>query len=152
MARSLPDLSRFELQCLRRLWKLGEAPVRKVQEEVPGGPGYSTYRKIFERLEEKGAVVRVRREGRAWIYRSAVSPSKMIRKEISRLINGLFDGRGGPLIAPLADMDAISLADLREIEATLRTRTSSRPGKKLPEVANPAPPDPPGRGKRRIAP
>jgi len=127
--RSLPELSRFELQCLRRLWSLGDATVRQVQADFPGGPGYSTFRKIFERLEAKGAVVRVRREGRAWIYRSAVSSSGMIRKEIRRLIDGLFDGRGAPLVAHLAHMEALSLEDLKAAEEALRpqdTRASGR--------------------------
>ena len=126
MTTRLPQLSRFELQCLRRLWSRGEASVRQIQADLPAGPGYSTFRKIFERLEAKGAVVRLRREGRAWIYRSAVSPSGMIRQEIRRLIDGLFDGRGGPLVAHLARMDALTLADLREIEQVLRPQAKER--------------------------
>jgi predicted transcriptional regulator len=120
MPQTLPELSRFELQCLRRLWSRKEASVREVQADFPEGPGYSTYRKIFERLEAKGAVVRVRREGRAWIYRSAVSPGRMIRREIRRLIDGLFDGRGAPLVSHLADMEALTLEELKEVEEVLR--------------------------------
>lgn len=127
MSRSLPDLSRFELQCLRRLWNRGEASIRQIQQDLPNGPGYSTFRKIFERLESKGAVVRVRLEGRAWIYRSAVAPAGMIRKEIRRLIDGLFDGRGGPLVAHLADMDALTLEDLRRCEDALRQGENGSP-------------------------
>jgi len=146
MARSLPQLSRFELQCLRRLWSRREATVRQIQQDLPGGPGYSTYRKIFERLEAKGAVERVRLEGRAWIYRSTVSPSGMIRREVRRLIDGLFDGRGGPLIAHLADMEAITLADLRACEETLR---AGGPGTGAPERQPRSPLDPAKRRRRR---
>jgi predicted transcriptional regulator len=116
---ALPELSRFELQCLRRLWKLEEASVRQVQMDFPEGPGYSTFRKIFERLEEKGAILRVRREGRAWVYRSAVPPMGMIRREVRRLLDGLFEGRSGALLAHLADMQELTLEDLREVEKTL---------------------------------
>jgi predicted transcriptional regulator len=119
MPRSLPELSRFELQCLRRLWAREEASVREVRDDLPSAPSYSTVRKIFERLEEKGAVERVRRDGRAWVYRSRVSPPDMIQKEIRRLVEALFDGSGAPLVAHLADMDAVSLEDLREIESRL---------------------------------
>jgi predicted transcriptional regulator len=119
MGDRVPELSRFELQCLRRLWTRGEASMRDIQADLPNAPSYSTVRKIFERLEEKGAVNRVRREGRAWIYRSTVPPKSMIRREVRRLIDGLFDGRGGPLVAHLAEMDAISLDDLRAIEERL---------------------------------
>lgn len=135
MARTLPELSRFELQCLRRLWSRRQASVRQIQQDLPGGPGYSTFRKIFERLEAKGAVVRVRRDGRAWIYRSTVSPSAMIRKEIRRLVDGLFDGRGGPLVAHLADMDTITLEDLRSCEEALRAGKPAGAEKKTPKRA-----------------
>ena len=119
MTRRLPELSRLELHCLRRLWSLGEASVRNVQESLDDEASYSTVRKIFERLEEKKAVERVRRDGAAWIYRSQVSAPDMIRKEIRRLVDVLFDGAGGPLVAHLADMDAISLDDLRAVESRL---------------------------------
>jgi BlaI family penicillinase repressor len=138
MSKSLPELSRFELQCLRRLWNKGEASVREIQAEFSTGPSYSTFRKIIERLEDKGAVVRVRQEGRAWIYRSAVSPSGMIRKEIRRLIDGLFDGKGAPLVAHLADMEALSLEDLREIEETLAAEDTAKGAESKPS-APPAP-------------
>ena len=119
MSPKLPELSRLEFQCLRALWSRGEASVREVQSGLEPSPSYSTIRKIFERLEEKGAVKRVRRDGRAWVYKSRVSASAMIRKEIRRLVEVLFDGAGAPLVAHLADMDAISLEDLRALEARL---------------------------------
>jgi len=118
----LPDLSRFELQCLRRLWSRGEATVRDIHEDLEDPPGYSTVRKIIERLEEKGAVVRARRDGKAWVYRSAVSPSSMIRKEIRAFLDNLFDGSAAPLVSHLAEMDEVSLDDLREIEKRLGGR------------------------------
>lgn len=128
MKRSLPDLSRFEMRVLRCLWSQGEATVREVREALPDAPGYSTVRKIFERLEEKGAVDRVRQDGNAWVYRSAVPAPAMIRKEIRRLLDTLFDGAGAPLVAHLADMDALSLKDLEDAES--RLRGSAQPGKR----------------------
>ena len=118
-ARKLPDLSRFELQCLRKLWSRGEASAREIHQDLVDPPSYSTVRKIIERLEEKGAVERVRRDGKNWIYRSAVSSSAMIRKEIRRFLDGLFDGAAAPLMAHLAEMDALSLGEVRELEKQL---------------------------------
>ena len=130
MTRDLPELSRFELQCLRRLWARREASVREIHQDLPGAPSYSTVRKILERLEAKGAVERVRLDGRAWVYRSTVTSSAMIRKEVRRLIDGLFDGRGDALVAHLADTNAISLEDLREIENQLRDDSGKSRGRK----------------------
>jgi len=129
MARKpLPDLSRFEFQCLRLVWDRGEASVREVHAALADPPSYSTVRKIIERLEEKGAVERVRRDGKAWVYRSTVSSAAMIRKEVRRLVDVLFDGAGAPLVAHLADMNAVTLADLKEIERRLAEDGEERAG------------------------
>lgn len=130
MSHSLPDLSRFELQCIRRLWERGEASVREVHAAIDNGPSYSTVRKIFERLEEKGAVERARKDGKAWVYRSSVKPAAMIRKEIRRLLDSLFDGSASPLVAHLAEMDKLSLDDLREIERQLGRAPGRRRSKR----------------------
>ncbi len=126
MGQRLPELSRFELEVLRRVWTRGEATAREIHADLASAPSYSTVRKIFERLEEKGAIRRVRRDGRAWVYRSAVSASAMIRKEIRRLLDGLFGGRAAPLVAHLAEMDELSLEEIREIEILLEGDRRSR--------------------------
>jgi BlaI family penicillinase repressor len=115
----LPDLSRFELQCLRKLWDRREATVREIRRELTDPPSYSTVRKIVDRLEEKGAVERARKEGKAWVYRPTVPQSAMLRKEIRRFLDTAFDGAAAPLVAQLARMDELTIEDLREIERTL---------------------------------
>ncbi|MCP4546462.1 MAG: BlaI/MecI/CopY family transcriptional regulator [bacterium] len=122
MKKNLPDLSRLEIQCLRRLWSRGEASVRNIHDDLPDPPTYSTVRKIFERLETKGAIERLRQEDNAWIYKSRVAPVAMIRKEISRLLDTLFDGSAQPLIGHLADMNALSIEDLEQLEEQLAER------------------------------
>jgi predicted transcriptional regulator len=119
----VPSLSRFELQVLRILGSRGESSVRDLHASLETAPSYSTVRKIVERLESKGAVVRVRRQGAAWIYRSAVRPSAMIRHEVRRLLDSLFDGSAMPLVSHLLETKEVSLEDLRELE---RARKRSR--------------------------
>lgn len=126
MKRKLPDLSRFELQCLRKLWSRKEATVREVHGDLPSAPSYSTVRKIFERLEEKGAVRRVRLDGKAWVYKPEVSASDIIRKEIRRFLDSLFDGAAPELVSHLADMKELSVEDLREIEEELERERGPR--------------------------
>jgi BlaI family penicillinase repressor len=127
MKRKLPDLSRFELQCLRKLWSRKEGTVREVHGDLPNAPSYSTVRKIFERLEEKGAVRRVRLDGKAWVYKPQVSASDIIRKEIRRLLDNLFDGAAPELVSHLADMKELSLEDIRLIEEGLGKERRNRP-------------------------
>jgi predicted transcriptional regulator len=123
---SLPSLSRFELQCLRKLWNRREATVREILGDLTDPPSYSTVRKIVERLEEKGAVERVRKEGKAWVYRSSVSPSAMLRKEIRRFLDIAFDGAAAPLVAQLARMEELTVEDLKDVEKALAKRDETK--------------------------
>lgn len=112
----LPDLSRFELQCLRKLWARGQATVGEIHADLTDPPSYSTVRKIVERLEQKGAIKRLGKQGKACVYAPAISKPAMLRKEIRRFLDVAFDGAAAPLLAQLADMKEVSLEDLREIE------------------------------------
>ena len=129
---ALPDLSRFEWQCLKLLWERREASVRQLHEDLGEEPSYSTVRKIVERLEDKGAVERVRLEGKAWVYRSAVPRARMVRREVRRFLESVFDGSAAPLVAHLADMDALSIEDLKALEGRLEPpqRKRRRGGRK----------------------
>lgn len=131
--RPLPSLSRFELQCLRKLWDCEEGTVRDIHRSLSDPPSYSTVRKIVERLEEKGAIERVRKDGKAWVYRSKVSPSAMLRKEIRRFLDVAFDGSAAPLVAQLARMQELTMEDLKDIEQVLAV--DDRGGREAPADA-----------------
>jgi BlaI family penicillinase repressor len=118
----LPDLSRFELQVLRRLWILGEATVGDLHDALDDPPSYSTVRKIVERLEDKGAVKRRTRKGRAVVYQPNVSRPAMMKKEVHRFLNALFDGSASSLVAQLAEMDELSLDDLKKLEEDIERK------------------------------
>jgi len=126
MPKSPPQLSRFELQVLRLLWTRGEAAVAQLHGDIPDAPSYSTIRKIVERLEQKGAIERVRVDGQAVIYRAALPRTAVIRHEIRRFLDVMFDGAAGPLVAHLADMDAVSLDDLKNLERQVAPKTKAR--------------------------
>ena len=122
----LPETSPLELQCLQLLSRRGEATVRELLSDVDDAPSYSTARKIVERLEEKGAVTRVRLDGKAWVYRCTVAPAALVRRELRRVLDALFDGAAGPLVAHLVDMDALTLEDVADAEARLKAQRGTR--------------------------
>ena len=126
MAAKLPDLSRFELQLLRRLWDRRRASARELHDALDDPPSYSTIRKIVERLEDKGAVERCGRDGKAWIYRPTVPRGAMMRKEVRRFLDSVFEGSAAPLVSHLADMKELSLDDLKELERRVTGRGRSR--------------------------
>jgi len=115
-------LTRFELEVMEPLWRLGRASVRELLEELPQRKqlAYTTVQTIVRRLEEKGAVRQVRKIGNAHIYEPMVTRQAAYRRLIHEFLD-LFGGSARPLMAFLAETGKLSLDDLRELERALAT-------------------------------
>lgn len=113
-------LTKFELEVMTALWELGPASVREVQEKLPEKkrPAYTTVQTIVYRLEEKGAVRRVKKIGNALIFEAAVTRNSAHRRLINELLD-LFGGSAQPLMAHLVETGKLSLEDVRELESDL---------------------------------
>ena len=101
---ALPRLTRLELQIMEALWSRGTASIREIQEAFPAAdrPAYTTIQTIVYRLEEKGAVRRVRKIGNAHIFEAMVSRQDARGRLIDDLLS-LFGGRTQPVMAHLAE-------------------------------------------------
>ena len=92
----------LELECLKTLWKIGEASVKDVREDLAASRGlaYTTVMTLLDRLTRKGAAAR-RKVGRQFLY-SAVLPREVVRRlAVKELVDGLFDGSEANLAAVL---------------------------------------------------
>src|SRR4051794_26993106 len=123
-----PKITRFELELLEQLWKLGPASVREVQEKLPEKkrPAYTTVQTIVYRLEEKGAVRRVKKIGNAHIFEAAVTRNSAHRRLINELLD-LFGGSARPLMAHLVETGKLSLDDVREVENDILKQQEEQP-------------------------
>ena len=115
-----PKVTRFELELLEQLWKLGTASVREIQEGLPekNRPAYTTVQTMIYRLEEKGAVRRVKKIGNAHIFEPVFTRKAVYRRLVDDLLD-LFGGTAAPLMSHLAESGKLSLADVREAERIL---------------------------------
>lgn len=113
-------LTRFELEVMDELWRLGKASVRELLEALPAGkqPAYTTVQTIVRRLEEKGAVRQVRKIGNAHIYEPVVTRKAAYRRLIDDFLD-LFGGSPAPLMAHLVETGRLSLGDLHRLERAL---------------------------------
>jgi BlaI family penicillinase repressor len=116
-------LTRYELELMEILWKLGRASVREVQERLPDDrrPAYTTVQTMIYRLEEKGAVKRTRKIGNAHVFEPAVT-RKAARKRVVEEVLSWFGGSARPLVAHLVEFGKLSLEDIREMEKELARR------------------------------
>jgi BlaI family transcriptional regulator, penicillinase repressor len=125
-------LSRFELEIMEILWRLGEASVREVQEAIQERrrPAYTTVQTIFARLEEKKAVRRTRKIGTALLFEPLIAREPVYRRLIDDFL-GLFGGSAQPLVARLLETGQLSLEDLKALEERHRTpREGAEPQEK----------------------
>ena len=115
-----PRVSRFELQLLEKLWTLGACSVREVQEALPekDRPAYTTVQTMIYRLEEKGAVRRVKKIGNAHLFEAVSTRQAVYRRLISDLLN-LFGGSAAPVMSHLIETGKLTLADVKQLEKTI---------------------------------
>jgi predicted transcriptional regulator len=91
-----------------------------VHEALPKAKrvAYTTVQTIVARLEEKGAVRRVKKIGNAFIFEPTVTRSAVHR----RLVDDFLELLGGarPLMAHLVETGKLSLEDVRQLEDSLQ--------------------------------
>ena len=110
-------LSQAELEVMEELWKHGRLAIREIQESFPEAdrPPYTSIQTIVYRLEEKGAVRRVRKIGNAHIFEAVVSRREVSGRFIDDLLS-LFGGRAQTVMAHLVESGKLTRADIRETE------------------------------------
>ena len=124
-------LTKFELEIMHALWELGSASVREIQEQLPEKkrPAYTTVQTIVRRLEEKGAVRKLKKIGNAFVFEPVVTRKAAHFRLINELLD-LFGGSARPLMAHLAEAGKLSLEDVREMENMLAQKDESATAKK----------------------
>src|ERR1700736_338504 len=125
-----PRLSRAETRILEQFWKLGTSSVREILESLPEEErvAYTTVQTFVYRLEQKGALRRVKRIGNAQLFEPAID-QKQFRNGLGRHLLDLFGGSPRLLVSNLLEAGTLTLKDLKLLQAALpRRRVRSRGG------------------------
>jgi BlaI family transcriptional regulator, penicillinase repressor len=117
-----PRLSKAETRLLEQYWKLGTASEREILESLPEDErvAYTTVQTLVYRLEEKGALRKVKKIGNAQLFQPAFDQSQYRR----RLVRGLLDLFGGSprlLVSDLLEDGAFTLRDLKALQSAARS-------------------------------
>ncbi|HLJ13876.1 MAG TPA: BlaI/MecI/CopY family transcriptional regulator [Bryobacteraceae bacterium] len=83
----------LELDCLRVLWRLGEARVRDVQTALFENRElkYTTVMTVLGRLTRRGAVSR-RKDGRSFVYAPELSEDALRKLAVQEVVDRYFGG------------------------------------------------------------
>ena len=126
-------LSKAEARILEQYWKLGIASVREILESLPEDErvAYTTVQTLVYRLEEKGALRKVKKIGNAQIFEPALDQSQY-RGRLVRDLLDLFGGSPRLLVSNLLENGALTLRDLKALQTATRSVKNghSRGGKR----------------------
>ena len=120
-------LSKAETRILEQFWKLGISSVREILESLPEDErvAYTTVQTLVYRLEEKGALRKVKRIGNAQLFEPAVNQSQY-RSRLVRDLLDLFGGSPRLLVSNLLENGALTLRDLKALQTAARGDKSTR--------------------------
>jgi BlaI family transcriptional regulator, penicillinase repressor len=102
-----------ELDVLKALWKLGEAPVRDVHQALcqEGECAFTTVQTLLRIMAGKGLVSQ-RAKGRTLYYKSRYTA----RQATSRFLHKVFDGSIDQLVLSMLQSEKTSAEELRQLE------------------------------------
>jgi len=122
-----PRLSKAETRILEQYWKLGTASVREVLESLPEDErvAYTTVQTLVYRLEEKGALRKVKKIGNAQLFQPAINKSQHRGRLVGDLLD-LFGGSSRLLVSNLLENGALTLRDLKALQSAARTHKNGR--------------------------
>ena len=121
------SLGERELDVMAILWADGSGTVGEVKRRLNAKLAYTTVLTILRNLEAK-RYVRHEEEGRAHRYFPRVAQGAAQRSALTRLIDTLFHGSPGALVAHLVDERELSPAELQKLAAQLEKRGGRRKG------------------------
>jgi BlaI family transcriptional regulator, penicillinase repressor len=122
-----PRLSKAETRILEQYWKLGTASVREILESLPEDErvAYTTVQTLIYRLEEKGALRKVKKIGNAQLFEPALNQNQYRSRLVSDLLD-LFGGSPRLLVSNLLENGTLSLRDLKELQRAAHGEKNSR--------------------------
>ena len=113
-----PRLSRAEARILEQYWRLGTCSVREILESLPEDEqvAYTTIQTLVYRLEQKGALRKVKKIGNAQLFEPAINQSEY-RSGLVRELLDLFGGSPRLLVSNLLETGTLTLRDLKTLQS-----------------------------------
>jgi len=114
-------ISEAEYAVMEALWQQSPLTAAEVSDKVADERGWSlaTVKTLLSRLLAKQAIEPAK-DGRRFLYAPRIEREAYVGAESRRFVSRLFGGRLSPLIAQLAEEEALDAEDVAEIEALLR--------------------------------
>ena len=122
------ELGKRERQIAEAVYRLKEASVAEVREQLADPPSYSAVRAMLGMLVRK-KILKQRRDGKRYLYRPATPVEKASRTALSSVMQTFFGGQPAQVMATLLDVsENLTVDDLDRmkqlIEQARKEKTS----------------------------
>jgi BlaI family penicillinase repressor len=116
-------LSGPQLDIMKVVWRLGEATVRDVYEDLRTRRpiAYTTVMTTMKTMEANGHLKK-RTEGRAFVYTATAPENRVLKRIVGDFIERVFNGSTEPLLVHLVEQKRLSEKDLERIQNMIREK------------------------------
>src|SRR5882724_10776957 len=106
-----------ERRILEQCWRLGTRSVREILDSLPEEErvAYTTVQTLVYRLEQKGALRKVKKIGNAQLFEPAIDRSEF-RSGLIKDFLALFGGSPRLLVSTLLETGTLTLKDLKALQ------------------------------------
>ena len=113
---SSTQLGRVQLLIMQVLWDVGRPTAREITDALNASEpiAHSTVQTLLRGLEEKGSVSH-KAEGRTFVFYALVEEEEFKQSVTRDLIERVFDGSVGTLVAHLLSHEDVSRKEIEEI-------------------------------------
>jgi BlaI family penicillinase repressor len=115
-----------ERRILEQFWKLKTCSVREILDSLPEEErvAYTTVQTLVYRLEEKGALRKVKKIGNAQLFQPAIDRSEFRSGLIEDFLT-LFGGSPRVLVSTLLESGTLTLKDLKALQNAAPVKSKS---------------------------
>ena len=116
-----------ERRILEQYWKLGTCSVREILESLPEEErvAYTTVQTLVYRLEQKGALRKVKKIGNAQLFEPAMDRHEF-RNGLIRDFLAIFGGSPRLLVSTLLETGTLTLKDLKTLQSAAAPKSRGR--------------------------
>ncbi len=109
--------SKAETRILEQYWKLGTCSVREILDSLPEEEhvAYTTIQTLVYRLEQKGALRKVKKIGNAQLFEPIID-QREFRSGLMHDLLQLFGGSPRLLVSNLLEAGSLTLKDLKDLQ------------------------------------
>lgn len=117
------QLGRVQLLIMQTLWAAGRATAREITEAINQNEpiAHSTVQTLLRGLEEKSSVAH-EAEGRTFVFYPLVEEHEFKQSATRDLVERVFGGSAGQLMAHLLENEEVSREELDEIRKLINRR------------------------------